>query len=279
MRAVRISVVIVTHNSEQFVDRAIHHLRAQTRPADLVVIVDSGSAKPDHLKKHEELSGYRVVYAQNLGFCGANNLGTAGLLEQSEYVLYLNPDAYLHRNFLEGAVAFMESAANSAVGCLTGTLLGFDNAKGEPTGRIDSTGLFRTAYGRWYDRDHAQPVARLQSRKGAESVPAICGALMFCRTAALKQVAQNGKPFDERFFMYKEDVDLSLRLRKVGWKLVYHPDLQSYHCRGWNARRSAVSRSLKLRSARNEVLLCWKHASPFLVWAIAKFVAVKFWNV
>ncbi|MCH8191208.1 MAG: hypothetical protein IIC80_07635, partial [Chloroflexi bacterium] len=71
----------------------------------------------------------------------------------------------------------------------------------------------------------------------AIAVPAICGALMICTTEALRAVELSaGEYFRRSFFMYKEDIDLSLRMAEAGFEVLYDSGLKAWHCRGWQRR-------------------------------------------
>jgi GT2 family glycosyltransferase len=269
-----VAIIIVTYASERVLGMCLDPLQAQTRRPDLVVVVDNDSPDPAYLDSVPRRSPFRVVRERrNSGFCGGNNTGYA-LARDHKYVLFLNPDAFLSARFIEDALAWMELPQNADVGCVTGTLLGFDVASRAPTGKIDSTGIFQTRYGKWYDREQGSPWDAAAPRADSESVPAACGALMFCRTAALEQVALGkAEPFDSRFFMYKEDIDLSLRLRSGGWRIVYRPGLLCYHGRGWQDRASTTYRARYL-SARNELRVCRRHRLPALPYSLAKYLFV-----
>ena len=154
---------------------------------------------------------------------------------------------------------------------LSGKLLGYDLVQGKPNGRIDSTGITRKWYGRWYDRGQGEP-DRKQYEK-PETMPALCGALLFCRNKALQTLGK--EVFDPDFFLYKEDIELSIRMRKAGWKLLYHPTLTAFHCRGWQNDRSEVSHGLRDIAAKSELLLYKKHPSPYMAWALLKYLLVK----
>ena len=272
-----IAAVIVTHNSAPFMDRNLCRLIEQSRPLDKIVIVDSGSTDTSYLTK---LSQHYpkldlVLCDKNVGFCRGNNLGAARVMKSADYVVFLNPDAYLTPSFIAEAFSFMQRPENQKVAIAGGTLLGFDNSADQPSGLIDSTGIFCTWYGRWFDRSQGSPVAALPQAGSPETVPAICGALMFCRVKALASVLLRGdEVFDEHYFMYKEDIDLSLRLRRAGWTLSYLPQAQAYHCRGWLADRKKMSAAVKRRSAQNELQLCINHPSHHIVYALAKFLYV-----
>jgi N-acetylglucosaminyl-diphospho-decaprenol L-rhamnosyltransferase len=252
----QVAVVIVSYDSDRVLGLCLEALRRQTRQPNLVVIVDNCSPDPDYLNAIPPDARFQLIRNRsNEGFCGGNNLGYI-LGREHKYVLFLNPDAFLREDFIAEAVSWMERSENSAVGCLTGTLIGFDVERSCSTSRIDSTGIFQTWYGRWYDRGRGDRWTPTMQAGAAEDVPAICGALMFCRTRALEEViASRGEVFDSCFFMYKEDIDLSLQIRSNGWRLVYWPALLCHHVRGWQRREQMPARD-KYLSARNELRVC-----------------------
>ena len=266
-----VAVIIVTYDSGHVLGLCLEALQAQTRPPDLVVIVDSNSPDPAYLDSVPREPPLQVLrMSRNEGFCGGNNTGYT-LARRCKYVLFLNPDAFLSTRFIEDALGWMEQPGNADVGCLTGTLLGFDVEARRPTGRIDSTGVFQHWYGKWYDRGKGAATTHTGE---TEEIPAACGALMFCRTQALEQVAlRRQEVFDSGFFMYKEDIDLSLRLRERGWRIVYRPQLLCHHGRGWQGRASASPRA-KYLSARNELRVCWRHRWATLPYSLAKYLYV-----
>lgn len=270
----RIAVIVVTHNSEPYLERCLRAVRAQAGEPHLTV-VDSGSAATAYLDSFEASGQGRLIRAGNIGFARANNLGYLGCPGEAEFVVFLNPDAFIAEGVFARAMEIME--AQPRFGCLTGRLLGYDIAAGKPTGLIDSAGVFRRWYGRWYDRGQGEP-DRGQYHE-AEEVLAGCGALLFCRRAALEHVALAGRGvFDPGFFLYKEDIELSLRLRAGGWTILYHPALTAHHCRGWNPDRRVMARERRLVAAASEVLLYRRHPSIHMLWAYAKYLLVRWLN-
>jgi GT2 family glycosyltransferase len=112
-----------------------------------------------------------------------------------------------------------------------------------------------------------------------EEIPAACGAFLFCRKRALEEASLGpGRIFDPDFFLYKEDIELCLRIRHAGRKIVYLPDVKVLHCRGWQQRKT-IARSLRLTAAASELLLYRKHPSPYIIWALAKYLLVRFFRV
>ncbi len=278
-RTPKVGVIVVTHNSEKFIAKNMEHLARQSHPPHAIVIVDSGSTDPEYLTPFQQRPNVRLICkAEDVGFARGNNLGAFEMLSDFDYILFLNPDAFLGENFLEAALEFMGDESNTRVAAMTPTLLGYDIARDEPTGRIDSTGIFRTWYGRWYDRNQGASVDGLSFSHQSENVPAVCGALIFARTRALREVLLRGREvFDETFFMWKEDIDLSLRLRRAGWELMYVPLLVAHHCRGWDTNRLKMSRNDRLLSARNDIRICWGMRSPYLLYALLKYTYV--WSI
>lgn len=268
------AVIIVTHNSQKFIHKALNCLEQQTKKPDLTIVVDSGSTDRSYLDFLKNKPSVKLLFAGNdIGFCKGNNIGFKEVPDHFDYVMLLNPDAFLTPHFVEEAALFMEKNSRCAV--LTGTLLGYDIEKDAPTGRYDSTGIVRHFYGAWRDRDQGSLVDKKKSFK-EEEVEAICGALMFIRIKSIEEDFL----FDVGFFMYKEDIDLSLRLRKKGWNLIYNPHLSAYHCRGWNPDRKKMPKAFRLLSAKNELKIHYKMRSPIgMAYSSCKYLAVQLFNL
>lgn len=272
------AIIIVTYNSEKHIPKAIECVQKQTVAPAKTILVDTGSRDHRYLTPYSLHPGIEVVWAEKeSGFCRGNNIGMTKVPPSTDYVFFLNPDAFLTPDFLEKAMAYMEDPRNQKCAALTGTVLGYDIDKGSPNGKVDTTGIFRTWYGKWYDRDQGRAHQK-EFYQTPETIPAICGAVLFCRKKALDSVLIRGSEvLDNTFYMYKEDIDLSLRLKKKGWGLHFVPDLVAYHCRGWQADRSKMPRRMRLASARNDCRVQLKAFSPVaLAYSLLKYGAVKF---
>jgi len=279
-----VAVIIVCYHSGTVLPTCMAALAAQSRAPDSIVLVDnSARGASDSTLNHIDLDGalpgasIRIIRnSENIGFCRANNAGYA-IAAGHRYVLFLNPDAFLETDFIERAEQWMEDPAHQDVAVVTGSLLGFDIDRRAPTGTIDSTGIFQTWYGKWFDRDQGRPWTGELPSAEHEAVPAICGALMFCRTAALETVIPAGTRavFDEEFFMYKEDIDLSVRLSRRGWRLSYRSGLTCFHCRGWRGR-AAMTPAARWLSARNELRVCFRNGGKGLLYSVLKVLFVPF---
>ena len=270
---IRLRAIIVTHNSEPVLSRCLEHLTCQTLPCSSIHIVDSGSDSTEYLDQLEDTYAVQVVKKGNIGFSSANNIGAAILPRDTNVLVFLNPDTFLPEDYLQQAVQRLEQSPESAV--VSGTLEKYDIRDGKALGIYDSSGIFRTWYGRWYDRDQGMPISTV-SRKSS-FLPAACGALLVCRFSTLQPFLP--EIFPEEFFLYKEDIELCLRLRKNGWKILYDPSLLAYHGRGWQKSRGKMPYSLRLLAAQSEILLYKRHPSPYMLWAILKYLLVRYLKV
>ncbi len=269
----KVAAIIVSHDSGSTLEHCVQCLESQEYPLERIIVVDSGSSDRGYLQVFDNRPRIQLVFAENIGFSRANNCGIDSLAESVDFVLFVNPDLFLPPDFVQRALPYCEN--DSAIGVLGPKLLAYDCESGGPDGRIDSTGIARKWYGRWYDRGQGE--IDTNQYDTMEEMPALCGALLFCRMSALRTP---GRPvFDPDFFLYKEDIELCLRLGKQGWKIVYQPDLVAYHCRGWQGERAAMSFELRKIAAGSEVLLYKKHPSPYILWALVKYLLVVFFRV
>ncbi len=267
-----VAVVIVTHNSELEIEQCLEKIWEYERERVLIIIVDSGSDNPEYLRKHGGRPRTIVDLQKNIGFSQANNRGFALCPISIPFVLFLNPDVLLNSSVTEQCIQYMDE--NPTVGCLTGKMLGYDMKSQKTTGLLDSTGVFRKWYGRWFDRGQGKTDKGLYELN--EDLPAACGAFMFCRREALEEVSLGVNViFDPDFFLYKEDIELSLRFRKKGWRIAYLAGLVVGHGRGWKTNRKQMPYFLRELAARNELLLYRKHPSPYIVWAFIKYLLVR----
>ena len=275
------AIIIVTNNSERHIHTALKRIEEQTVLPERIILVDTGSKDISYLMPYGGNNAIRLIIAdKGIGFCRGNNIGMEHVPKACKYVFFLNPDAFLTPRFLETSMQFMENPANHSCGALTGITLGYDIFKNMPTGKYDTTGVFRKWYGKWYDRGQGRPYQASRYRQ-QEQLLAICGAVFFCRKTALDEIRLRGNEvFDSSFYMYKEDIDLSLRLREKKWDLIFLPDLVCYHCRGWNPDRSKMPRTLRMHSAYNELRIQLKQRSPVpILYSFLKLVLVKIFNL
>lgn len=253
--------LMVTFNSQRVTRRAVEHLARGFLVPEILVIVDNGSEDTMYLNEIERAFDFVKVLklGENLGFCAGNNRGL-GLIGD-RHLLLLNPDSFVEPAFLRDAVGLL--AVDRCVGAVGPRLLGADPDTGAPTGLLDSTGIAQTPWGRFYDRGMGDADVD-QFTAGPEDAVALCAAAMLVRREAVRSVtvAVGVDLFDERFFMYKEDLDLSFRLQRARWRTVYDPTLRVRHCRGWKQNRGAMPAWARRRSLVNEWRLWYRGWTP-----------------
>ncbi|RKX27927.1 MAG: hypothetical protein DRP71_17915 [Verrucomicrobia bacterium] len=269
---IQIAVVVVTHNHRRTVQPTLASVAHQTSPADAVAIVDCGSEDTEWMDDWSTMPGFHCVrLGTNAGFTGGCNEGWRVLNRNSGYVLFLNPDVILPEGLFSRLRRLLVESRAESLGALSPRLLGYDFEMGRASGGLDSTGVFPSRFGGWKDRRDGS----LGPSDEIEIVPALCGAFFLARVDALRDVALgHGRIWDDRYFAYKEDIELSLRLRRSGWKVgVWHGG-EAYHGRGWKARE-LMSRAARLMSARNELRLHATYMPWRLPFSLMKLSAVS----
>lgn len=221
-----------------------------------VVVVDNGSTDgscEDLLVRHGRLTVIRNE--ANRGFAAACNQGAAGLC--SDLILFLNPDTRLFEDSLAIPLTHLAEPAHGRTGIAGIQIV-------DETGRVDRTcARFPTAghFARqalaidrlWPAMGHAM---REWNHLDSRPVDQVIGAYFLIRRALFEQLGG----FDERFFVYFEEVDLALRARQVGWRSMYFADAQVFHKGGGTsdqvkARRLFYSLRSRLRYGRKHFSL------------------------
>jgi N-acetylglucosaminyl-diphospho-decaprenol L-rhamnosyltransferase len=266
------SVVIVAHNNGATVVRTVQSVLEQTPSAHRVVLIDCGSDDTSWLERFKGQERVTTIAAKNLGYAGGNNLGWRALeLLDDDSVLFLNPDVLLPPGFLGEMAKVAADMRARRYAMISPRLLSYDFETDRPIGAIDSTGIFSTFWGGWRDRRDDSPA----EGKTLEAVPALCGACLWASAGALRSAAlKPGEVFDSRYFAYKEDIELSLRLRRAGWQLAIWHGAFAWHGRGWRERK-AMPHASRLLSARNELRLHARYAPLRLPFSAVKWFYVR----
>jgi len=219
-----VAVIIVSWNSEQFLEECLASLqRLEPAPAELLV-VDNGSTDASAALVRERFPHVRLVeLTENTGFCRANNLGIR--MTTSPFVLVLNPDSWLEPDFLQQQLPAFD---DPAIGLTAGKLFRFDRRE------LDSCGQLLARSRQPLDRGYGGPDKGEYDSDG--EVFGVCGAAALYRRSMLESIADPGDCyFDEDFFAFYEDLDLAWRARRLGWRAVYRHRAVGYHARGGSA--------------------------------------------
>ena len=253
------SVIIVSFNTREILRACIARLFEVAQDLEIeVIVVDNNSRDASADMVERDFPAVKLIRSGvNLGFAAANNVGFAQA--RGEFVLLLNPDALLEPGALQTALGHM--AADPAIGMGGGMLLDKSGGK-QPSARkypsllnelLVLSGLAARFpksrfFGRfdrtWDDSGRPAPV---------DWVP---GAFALIRKSALDAVGA----FDERFFLYYEEVDLCLRLRRGGWGIWYWPDVVVRH---WGGESSKTVEHVEFSSSGSQLTL-WRMRSALL---------------
>ena len=211
----KIAVVIVNWNSGQYLAKCLQNLKNQTLPPDRVLIVDnfSGDGSMDGLK--QKFCDWEFIFLErNTGFASANNLAVNQVTD-CEWIAFLNPDAFAHSDWLEKMM--------QAVGDFPDVKLFGSHMRGYGSNLMDGTGDIYHVSGVAWRRDHGMQTSGVNRESGEIFSP--CAAASLISRDAFLEVGG----FDEHFFCYNEDVDLSFRLRLRGYRCIYIADAVVEH--------------------------------------------------
>ena len=221
-----------------------------------VVVVDNASID-ESLDRVEALRSLPfnlliIRNSENFGFARACNLGAQRA--NSEYLLFLNPDAVLYADTLPKVWAYMQDPANARVGICGVQLLDGAGHITRSCARFPSAAIFLA---------HAIGMDRVFPRLGhvmaewdhtqSREVDHVIGAFFLVRHQLFKALAG----FDERFFVYLEDLDFSYRAHQAGWRSVYLADAQAFHAGGGTSNQVKAQRLFY--SLRSRLLYGFKH--------------------
>lgn len=234
----------------------------------IYVVDNEGSAK---LKK--EIKKYPlaklIVSGANLGFAGGNNIGfRQAIADEYEIITAINNDTYAGKDFIKQIVdSPIRDETVGAVGGLIYFAPGYEFKKGYP--KKDQGRVIWYAGGQFdWDNclgrnDHVDEVDRGQFDK-VKPTTFITGALFITRADVLKKVGL----FDEAYFMYLEDVDLSHRLKLAGYSLLFDPKIKLWHK---VAQSSGIGSSLNdYFITRNRLYFGLKYARPRTKFALLR---------
>lgn len=255
-----VSVIIVNWNAGVALFRCVESVLASRQVAFRlkdVVVVDNGSA-PEWFDRGRlsELPVRLVENRLNTGFAAACNQGAA--LVDADFLLFLNPDTTVSIDAVDSAAAVLAVPTNRHVGICGIQLC-------TPTGQpstccaifpnvrallVESSGLARVS-----SRHKANRLLTGQELGPSQIVDQVIGAFFLVRSSVFKML----EGFDERFFVYYEEVDFSLRAKAAGYSSYYLADAIATHIGG---ACSDSAKDLRLAySVQSRLKYAWKHFS------------------
>jgi GT2 family glycosyltransferase len=237
----RLSIIIVNYNVKYFLEQCIRSIdAAECAHLAEVIVVDNNSKDGSVEMLRTRFPKVKlIVNDHNPGFSIANNQGLA--IAQGEYILFLNPDTLVGEDTLKRCLYFMDQHPDA--GALGVKLLDGagqflpESKRGLPVPFVamcKALGLHHffpksATFNRYY-LGHI-------SEDSTAQIDVLCGAFMWMRKSVLDQIGG----FDETFFMYGEDIDLSYRVLLAGYKVYYYPEVSIIHYKGESTKKSSLN--------------------------------------
>lgn len=262
-----IVVVIPNWNGAEDLPTSIDSVLEQSYKNFTLIVVDNGSVDDSrdiiesYAQKDTRIQG--MYLDKNYGYTGGVNPGIQAAIDQkANYVAPFNNDARASRRWLEHLVNFLD--AHPEYGIAACTILHADGKT------IDSTADLYTIWGIPFPRGRDE-AASSRYNADTEIFGASGGASMY-RIDMLKQIGF----FDQDFFAYYEDIDLSFRAQLAGWKVAFVPEAVVYHEQGKTSARLA-KRAVTDRSANPFTTKQFMKNLPYIV--VKDIPAVLLWRV
>ncbi len=245
-------VVVPNWNGEDDLKACLDSLVAQTVEPHIIV-VDNNSVD-NSLEIIESYPGIEIIkHSINKGYAGGVNPGFRRAQElNAKYVAPFNNDAVADPGWLKELVGVMD--ARPELGIVTSKILSADGK------HLDSTGDYYTNWGLPYPRGRGE--SDINKYDSQTEIFGASGGASLYRVSMLDEISL----FDEDFFAYYEDVDLSFRAQLAGWKVAFAPDAVVYHKIG--ATSGKIKGFTVYQTMKNQPLLLLKNVPRRYIYRI-----------
>jgi GT2 family glycosyltransferase len=259
-----ILITVLNWNGAEDTIECIHSLQKQSFNDFDILVVDNGSKSNDYenLSVIKNIANVTMIRKErNLGFAGGVNVGIQHALDHDyKFVALFNNDATADVNWLKNLVKGFEQ--DDSIAAVTGLLLHQDGTT------IDSTGDYYSIWGMPFPRSRG-----LQTKTAPQSeyVFSATGGATLYKTSLFKEIGL----FDESFFAYYEDVDVSFRAQLAGHKIYYNKSAIAYHKQG--ATSSKIPGFTVYQTFKNIPLLYAKNVPVGLLLPIGIRLLLLYW--
>jgi N-acetylglucosaminyl-diphospho-decaprenol L-rhamnosyltransferase len=231
-----LSIIIVNYNVKYFLEQCLYSVqKAVTGLQAEIIVIDNNST--DKSVEYLQPKFPAIVFVSNknnIGYAKANNIGWKQA--SGQYILFLNPDTLIGEDSLRQSLAILEEEHNGAVGIRmidgSGAFLP-ESKRGLPTPLVSFYKLSGLAAIFPHSKKFARYYLGHLPQHNNNEVNVLAGAYMMVKRNLLECL----DGFDEQFFMYGEDIDLSYRISKAGYKNIYLADATIIHFKGESTRK------------------------------------------
>jgi len=241
-----VDIVIVNWNAGKLLYECVESIMHYGEPfVSTVIVVDNNSC--DNSQSFiKNLSNVTLIQAhENLGFGKACNLGASHC--ESEFVLFLNPDASIYPDTLKNILVFMNAKENLKVGICGIQLYNKNGDIARSNSRFPSvTGFLSHSIGLSKAFPALGNTMSEWDHSSTMTVDQVMGAFFLVRRHVFKEL----DGFDEQFFVYYEEVDFSFRAKHLGWSSVYFAGAQAFHVGGGISQQVKAKRLFYSRRSR-----------------------------
>ena len=255
-----LTVVTVTYSPGSHLDRFLSSLTVATDRPVRVVIADNGSTDGAPEEAIQRYPGTELLRTGgNLGYGSAVNRAVATVPGGQEFVLIANPDVVWAPGSID---ALLEAADRWPLAGSLGPLIRDPDGAVYPSARhlpsLVRGGMHAVLGFAWKANPWTKSYRQERLEPSERAVGWLSGSCLLVRRAAFDEVGG----FDERYFMYMEDVDLGDRLGRAGWLNVYVPGSEILHDKGHSTGRDPA-RNLRAHHVSTYIYLSDRHTGPW----------------
>ena len=243
----KIDIVIVNWNTGIFLKKCVYSINNLVNHnfVNDIIIVDNNSYDNSAQLVKNEKKVKLIFEKKNHGFAKGCNIGAS--YSKEKYILFLNPDCELFDDTLEKVREFMDKVKNNYIGVCGVKMVDKDDKTVISTSRFPSIfNIFLKCFGLDRIFKSYSMLMRDFDHESSRFVEQIIGAFFFVR----KDVFDKLSGFDEDFFLYMDEVDFSLRLRKIGYQSFYLSTAKCYHEGGVSSDKNLLIRNFNFQKSR-----------------------------
>jgi len=248
-----IDIVIVNWNSGNYIKNCVNSINDHSSGLiKKIIVIDNNSSDSSDISIKDLPNVNLIKLSKNYGFSRACNIGSNH--SNSKYILFLNPDTLIYPNVFQRVISFMEDKNNNKTAICGVQQINFK----KNISRHSNT--FPTIYSYIFMSigltnlfPRLGHLMKYWDHKESRKVDHVIGSFYFIRSEVFKAA----KGFDERFFMYLEDLDMSYRVNGLGWDTMYLSDVYIMHYAGGTSKK--VKGKRLFYSMQSRLLYVEKH--------------------